>query len=159
MAQPVPFRRYIPDNTKDDLTRKVEAAPTEHAEALLSIYQLLQQLHDTGTLDLLRGMFGAGDAVVNHVVDIVSKPEMVNLLRSGLAIGGLIANIDPEVLDAAIKGTPEERRTKKTPSFWAISKQLRSDETLLGLSVATNLLTALGTAVKKSRAAAQHEEG
>ena len=158
MAQPVPFRRYSPEDTKDDLTRKVEAAPTEHAEALLSVYQLLQQLHDTGTLNLLRGMFGAGDAVVNHVVDIVSRPEMVNLLRSGLAVGALVSNIDPEALDTAIKGTPEERRKRKAPSLWAISKQLRSEEALLGLSVAANLLTALGSAVKKSRATAAAEE-
>ena len=157
MAQPVPFRRYIPENTKDDLTRKVEAAPTEHADALLSLYQLLPQLHDTGTLNLLRGMFGAGDAVVNHVVDIVSRPEMVNLLRSGLAVGGLVSNIDPEALDTAIQGKPEDRG--KTPSLWTIGKQMRSEEALLGLSVAANLLTALGTAVKKSRAAAETEKG
>ena len=156
MAQPVPFRRYIPENTKDDLTRKVEAAPTEHADALLSLYQLLQQLHDTGTLNLLRGMFGAGDAVVNHVVDIVSRPEMVNLLRSGLAVGGLVSNIDPEALDTAIQGKPEDRG--KTPSLWTIGKQMRSEEALLGLSVAASLLTALGTAVKKSRAAAETEK-
>jgi uncharacterized protein YjgD (DUF1641 family) len=152
MAQPVPFRRFIPEDTKDDLTRKVEAAPTEHAEAVLSGYELLQQLHDTGTLNLLRGMFGAGDAVVNHVVNIVSAPEMVNLLRTALALGTLGASIDPDALHTAIQGKPEDRNAK-APSLWDISKQMRSEEARLGLSLAVNLLTALGTAVKKQRAA------
>ena len=138
MAQPVPFRRYIPEDTKDDLTRKVEAAPTEHAEAVLSGYQLLQQLHDTGTLNLLRGMFGAGDAVVNHVVNIVSAPEMVNILRNGLSLGTMASNIDPDALHTAIHGKPEER-SAKAPSMWSLLKKMR------------NLLTLLGGAVKKTR--------
>ena len=154
MAQPVPFRRYIPEDTKDDLTRKVEAAPTEHAEAILSGYKLLQQLHDTGTLNLLRGMFGAGDAVVNHVVNIVSAPEMVNILRNGLSVGTLAANISPDALHTAIHGKPEERKSKP-PSFWAIFKQMFTEEARLGLSVAMNLLILMGSAVKKTRATSE----
>jgi uncharacterized protein YjgD (DUF1641 family) len=151
MAQPVPFRHYIPEDTRDDLTRKVEAAPTEHAEAVLSGYQLLQQLHDTGTLDLLRGMFGAGDAVVNHVVNIVSAPEMVNILRNGLALGTMASNIDPDALHTAIHGKPEDRNAKP-PSLWAIGKQMFTEEARIGLSVAMNLLILMGSAVKKTRA-------
>jgi uncharacterized protein YjgD (DUF1641 family) len=154
MAQPVPFRRYIPEDTKDELTRKVEAAPTEHADAVLSGYQLLQQLHDTGTLDLLRGMLGAGDAVVNHVVDIVSKPEMVNVLRSALALGTVLSNVDPDSLHTAIEGKPEDRNAK-APSLWAIGKQIRSEEARLGLAAAMNLLTVFGAAIKKQRKAAE----
>ncbi len=154
MAQPVPFRRYIPEDTKSDMARKVEAAPTEHAAALLSGYQLLQQLHDTGTLDLLRGLFGAGDAVVNHVVDVVSAPIMVNLLRNGLALGTVAGNLNPDLLDEAIKGKPEERK-QKAPSLWAISKLLRTEEARLGLAVAAKLLVAMGGAVKKTREAAE----
>ena len=150
MAQPVPFRRYIPEDTKDDLTRKVEAAPTEHAEAVLSGYQLLQQLHDTGTLNLLRGMFGAGDAVVNHVVNIVSAPEMVNILRNGLSLGTMASNIDPDALHTAIHGKPEERNAK-APSMWSLLKKMRTEEARVGLSVAMNLLILLGGAVKKTR--------
>ena len=151
MAQPVPFRRYIPENTKDDLTRKVEAAPTEHAEAILSGYQLLQQLHDTGTLDLLRGMFGAGDAVVHHVVNIVSAPEMVNILRNGLSLGTLASSISPDALHTAIHGRPEERKAKP-PSLWTIGRQMFSEDARIGLSVAMNLLILMGSAVKQTRA-------
>ncbi len=151
MAQPVPFRRYIPEDTKADAACKVEAAPTEHADAVLSGYQLLQQLHDTGTLDLLRGMFGAGDAVVNHVVNIVSAPEMVTLLRNALAVGTLVANIDPDLLHHAIDGRPEDKDAK-APSLWSLSKKIQTEEARLGLGVTLDLLTALGSAVKKQRA-------
>jgi uncharacterized protein YjgD (DUF1641 family) len=154
MAQAVAFRRYIPENTKDDIAAKVEQAPAEHGEAILSAYQLLQQLHDTGTLDLLRGMLGAGDAVVNHVVDVISTPQMVNALRNLLALGTVLGNLDPELLHTAIKGQPEDR-DRKAPSLFAILRQMRTEEARLGLGVAVGLLSAFGSAVKQERAAAE----
>jgi uncharacterized protein YjgD (DUF1641 family) len=151
MAEPVPFRRYIPPDDRDDLARKIEAAPKDHAEALLSSLQLLQQLHDTGTLDLLRGAVGAGDAVVNHVVNIISSPEMVNVLRNLLALGKIVGSIDPDSLHAAIEGSPEDRRNGP-PSLFAIARQMNTEEARTGLSVAVRLLTLLGGAVNTERA-------
>ncbi len=151
MAQPVPFRRFIPPDTRDDLARRIDEAPRDHAEALLSSLQLLQQLHDTGTLDLLRGAVGAGDAVVNHVVDIISTPEMVIALRNLLALSKVLASIDPDALHVAIEGRPEERGGKP-PSLLAIGKQMNTDEARLGLSAAVRLLKAFGGAIKKERA-------
>jgi uncharacterized protein YjgD (DUF1641 family) len=150
MAQPVPFRRFIPTDTRSDVEKKVEAAPKDHGEAILSSLQLLQQLHDTGTLDLLRGMVGAGDAVVNHVVNIISSPEMVAALRNLLALGTVLATIDPDALHTAIQGRPEDR-DKKPPSLFAITKQMNTEEARLGLSAAIGLLTVFGGAVKKER--------
>ena len=122
MAQPVPFRRFIPTDTKDDIAQQVENAPRDHGDALLSSLKLLQELHDTGTIDLLRGLVGRGDAVVNHVVDIISTPQMIDALRNLLSLGTLLTAINPDALHEAIHGRPEER-DKKPPSLFAITKQ------------------------------------
>lgn len=156
MAQPVPFRKFIPVDTRSEVVKKVEAAPAEHGDAILSSLQLLQQLHDTGTLDLLRGMIGAGDAVVNHVVSIISTPEMVSALRNLLALGTVLASVDPDSLHTAIQGRPEERKNKP-PSLFAITKQMNTEEARLGLSAAVGLLTIFGGAIKKERAKASEE--
>jgi len=150
MAQPVPFRKFVPPDTRDDLARKIDEAPRDHAEALLSSLQLLQQLHDTGTLDLLRGAVGAGDAVVNHIVNIISTPEMVNGLRNLLTLSKVLANIDPDSLHNAIDGRPEDRN-RKPPSLLSIGKQMNSEDARLGLATAMQLLTAFGGAIRKSR--------
>ena len=150
MAQPVPFRRFIPTDTKDDIAQQVENAPREHGDALLSSLKLLQELHDTGTIDLLRGLVGRGDAVVNHVVDIISTPEMIDALRNLLSLGTLLTAIDPEALHTAIHGRPEER-DKKPPSLFAITRQMNTEEARVGLAAAVGLLTAFGGAIKKER--------
>ena len=150
MAQPVPFRRFIPTDTKDEIAQQVENAPRDHGDALLLSLKLLQELHDTGTLDLLRGLVGRGDAVVKHVVDIISTPQMIDALRNLLSLGTLLTAISPDALHEAIHGRPEER-DKKPPSLFAITKQMNSEEARVGLAAAVGLLTAFGGAIKKER--------
>jgi uncharacterized protein YjgD (DUF1641 family) len=153
MAQPVPFRKFVPTDTKDEIVRQVENAPKDHGDALLSSLKLLQELHDTGTLDLLRGLVGRGDAVVNHVVNIISTPEMIDAMRNLLALGTLLTAINPDELHIAIQGKSEDRKSKP-PSLFALSKQMNTEEARLGISAAVGLLTAFGGAIKKERAKA-----
>ena len=53
MAIAVDFRKFTPRNSREDLIRKVEQAPVEHAEAVLAAYDLLQRLHEKGMIDKL----------------------------------------------------------------------------------------------------------
>jgi len=50
MAIAVDFREFTPADSREDLIRRVEQAPVEHAEAVLATYDLLQRLHEKGLL-------------------------------------------------------------------------------------------------------------
>src|SRR5439155_14820874 len=52
MAQPIPLQMPARD-PRVELQVRLQNAPLQHAEALLSGYELLQRLHDRGVLDLL----------------------------------------------------------------------------------------------------------
>jgi len=84
MAIAVDFREFQPVDRREDLIRRVEQAPVEHAEAVLAAYDVLERLHEKGLLDLINGLLSAGETVVNHVVDVVSSKEMVTALRIAL---------------------------------------------------------------------------
>ncbi len=65
MAKPLPLVLKPPqisneNDVREDLQRKLAEAPVEHAAAILSLYELVQKLHDSGSLDLLRGFFWRG---------------------------------------------------------------------------------------------------
>ena len=98
MAIAVDFREFTPRNSRDDLIRRVEQAPVEHAEAVLAAYDLLQRLHEKGVIDLLNGLLSAGDTVVERAVDVVSSKEMVTALRIALIFSNLLSSIDPDKL-------------------------------------------------------------
>jgi len=75
MAKLVDFRTFTPKDSREDLARRLQEAPNEHAEAFLAGYDLLQRLHEKGIIDLLNGLLSAGDTVVERVVDVISSRE------------------------------------------------------------------------------------
>jgi uncharacterized protein YjgD (DUF1641 family) len=148
MAVAVDFREFRPVDARNDLIRRVEQAPVEHAEAILSAYELLQQLHEKGMLDLLTGVLSAGETVVNHVVGVISSKEMVNMLRMGLIFSNLLSSIDPDKLSSVIA-----QAGKEPPSLLAIGKQATSKEARRAMAVAMGLLNVIGAALEKPQAA------
>lgn len=149
MAIPVAYRVFTPADAREELKRKIDAAPIDHAQALLGAYDLLEQAHRSGTLELLRGLLAAQDTVVNHVVDVVSQPEMVRALRNLLVLGKLLGSIDPADLEASL-GATEQKAQKGAPSVFSLLGRASTSDARRGLDVAMGLMSALGAAAAKS---------
>jgi uncharacterized protein YjgD (DUF1641 family) len=147
MAVAVDFREFRPVDARNDLIRRVENAPVEHAEAVLSAYELLQQLHEKGMLELLTGLLNAGDTVVNHVVGLISSKEMVTALRIGLIFSNLLSSIDPDKLHNIIADAGKE-----TPSLLSIGKMATSKDARRGMATAVGLLNVFGAALITEKA-------
>jgi uncharacterized protein YjgD (DUF1641 family) len=147
MAVAVDFREFRPVDTRNDLIRRVEHAPVEHAEAVLSAYELLQQLHEKGMLELLTGLLNAGETVVNHVVGVVSSKEMVTALRIGLIFSNLLTSIDPDKVHNVIADAG-----KDTPSLLSIGKLATSKDARRGMATAVRLLNVFGAALNTQKA-------
>jgi uncharacterized protein YjgD (DUF1641 family) len=146
MAVAVDFREFTPVDSREDLIRRVEQAPIEHAEAVLATFDLLQRLHEKGLLALLNGLLSAGDTVVEHVVDVVSSKEMVTALRIGLIFSNLLNSIDADALHAVVAGAGKE-----TPSLLALGRKAASKDARRGLATAVGLLNLFGAALNKQQ--------
>ena len=142
MAVAVDFREFTPQNSRNDLIRRVEQAPVEHAEEVLAAYDLLERLHEKGMIELLNGVLAAGDTVVERVVDLISSREMIRALRMVLMLSNLMNSINPDELHAVISNADKE-----TPSLFAIGKQAASKEARRGMAAAVSLLELLGKAL------------
>lgn len=150
MAVAVDFRTFQPANSREDLIRRVEAAPEEHAEAILAAYDLLQKLHEKQILSLLSGLLSAGDTVVNHVVELISSKEAVNALRVALMLGNLLKSIDPDDLHTILNSPKEE-----PPSLFALGKQATSKESRRVMGTGLAVLGLLGSALEKQSSKAE----
>jgi uncharacterized protein YjgD (DUF1641 family) len=146
MAKPVEIKPQ-PRNAREELQRRLDNAPVEHADALLSLYDLLQQAHNSGTLDVLRGALGAGDEVLNHVVRLTTQPEAVRSIRNLLILGKLLGSVDPERLHRLSEALPQaldESETKEPPSLFALLRRFRSKESRRALAAGATLLEGVG---------------
>jgi uncharacterized protein YjgD (DUF1641 family) len=150
MAPPVPFKPVIQSNPREDKTKRIENAQLEHRDAVLAAYDLLQKLHDSGTLDLLRGAAAARDALLNQLALVLDTPEAVMALRNLIMMVKALAGIDPGFLRETLEGIAQAA-TEKTigdpPSLWELIKRLRTKNTRRGLAAAVGVLEGLGRTI------------
>src|SRR5258705_4887199 len=122
MAQPIRLE-FPPRDPRAELQTRLQNAPLQHAEALLSGYELLQGLHDRGVLDLLRGGLGSSDKVLPILVDAANTPEAIVATRNLLILGKVVFTLEPALLVNIAKAVPNsfaQARKGKPLSLWQI---------------------------------------
>jgi uncharacterized protein YjgD (DUF1641 family) len=155
MAKPVPMKSITQADPREELQKRIQDAPIAHADAVLSAYELLQQLHDTGTLDVLRGALGAGDALVEHAVSLLTAPESVVALRNLILMGKVLGSINPEVFHALLEGIPQatgQTPGGKPPSLFALGRRIASPNARRGMAAAISVMEILGRGLAKEAA-------
>ena len=114
MAQPIPLE-IPPRNPRAELRARLEQAPEEHAEAVLAAYEVLQELHNRGVLDIMRGFLAASDDILEKVVDNIRTPEAIRAIRNLLFWRQILGSIEPEwfkgIFQAIPKALPKQQRS------------------------------------------------
>jgi len=147
MAQPVEFRKFTPQDSRGDLMRRIQDAPEDHAEALLSLYDLLERLHEKGLIDTANGLLSASTTVVDRLVDVVSSKQAVSGLRMGLMVANLLENIDTNRVHSILTESEE-----KPPSLLKLGRDALSEDARRGLSTGIGLLNVFGAALRPKNA-------
>lgn len=173
MAHAISFKP-APLDPHLELMKRLDAAPREHAEALLVGWDLLQTAHDQGILDLAQGLIGGKDIITGKLAEAANLPESLAAIRNGIAMARLLASIDPDMLQrlaralgeetqdtaerekiAASHGTKaaaaamKQKKADDPPSLWQMLKMAVSADARRGLGFGLKMLTALGKATKE----------
>ncbi|MDW5266351.1 MULTISPECIES: DUF1641 domain-containing protein [Acidobacteriaceae] len=151
MANPITFKP-LPVDPHLELERRLNAAPREHAEALLVVYDILQAAHDNGLLDTAHGLISARDTIFGKLAEYAKTPEGETGIRNLLAAAKVLASLDPEVLDqlsrSVVDASQQHQPEQKPPSLWQLFKRTNSEDGRRGLSFLTLLLSGLGRSLK-----------
>lgn len=152
MATPISFKPN-PVDPHLELERRLNAAPREHAEALLVVYDILQAAHDNGLLDTAHGLISARDTIAGKLAEYAKTPEGETGIRNLLATAKIVAALDPEVLDQLSKSilaaSQQHKQEQKPPSLWQLFKRTNTEDSRRGLSFLTLLLSGLGKSLKE----------
>lgn len=128
MAEPIQLNRIDPHPTRE-IQARLEAAPVEHAEAILAAYALLQELQDQGVLDFLRGLTGARGEIVTRLSEAANTPEAIAAMRNIISMLRILGSIDPDTLhEIADIVTKSKERERASPGVWKILRRLGSKE-------------------------------
>src|SRR5436853_5747984 len=122
---------FPPRDGRSELQARLRSAPLQHAEALLSGYDLLQRLHNRGVLDLLRGGLGSSDKVLSIIVDAAKTPEAINATRNFLILSKVVFTLEPDLLEDIAKAVPKslaQARAQKPLSLLQLLKTMCSQD-------------------------------
>jgi uncharacterized protein YjgD (DUF1641 family) len=152
MARPIPLE-LPPHDPREELRKRLDEAPIEHAEALLDSWELLQQLHDRGVLQLLRGALGASDKLIETAVDAAKSDESVRAMRNALILGKMLGSINPEVLQCFAAATTEtlgcyQKPIIEPPGLFSLLNQFRHKELRRSMALINRFLETLGNQIK-----------
>lgn len=147
MARPIRLESLNGDAHEE--SRRLDEAPVEHAEALLAGYKLLQELHDRGLLDILRGALSSSDFILESVVETAKTPEAIRIVRNLILLSKVFGNIEPELLDRIAGAVPAglaqiSSAKTNTPGLFSLLQRLNSPDCRRGMAFAAALLESLG---------------
>ncbi len=145
MAQPIVFE--APAKPAPANMERLRNAPEEHAEAILSAYELLQLLHDRGVLNLLRGLVGGGDELIGTISAAMATPESIRGIRNFVLLTKFFANIPPDVLTSlaeTVSAGAKREKAHKAPGLLHLMWRLRNEDSRHAAAVALDLLEGLG---------------
>ena len=146
MAEPI-LLNLPPSDPRETLYKRLESAPHEHAEALLTTYDILQGLHDQGILELAKGALGSSEKVLQIVVDAANTPAVIRGIRNVMILAKIAAAFDPRLLESLAKAVPEglaEAQKSKPLGYWQLVIKLLSRDTRRVLVAGACVLESLG---------------
>jgi uncharacterized protein YjgD (DUF1641 family) len=152
MARPIALE-LPPRDPRDELRKRLEQAPVEHAEALLDSYDLLEKLHQHGVLELVRGALGASDKLVETAVDATKSDESVRAIRNAIILGKILGAINPDVLQGVAVAIEEtlgcyQKPVIEPPGLFSLLSQFRHKELRRSMALINRFLEVLGNQIK-----------
>ena len=88
--------------------------PAQHAEALLGCYELIEQVHDAGVFQVLRGALSAGGKMVETAVEARRRREAIRALRNAIILARCWGAINPELLQCFANAVGETLGSAKS---------------------------------------------
>ncbi|HTL55619.1 MAG TPA: DUF1641 domain-containing protein [Candidatus Limnocylindrales bacterium] len=162
MAQPIPLQLPTRD-PRAELQARLQNAPLDHAEALLSAYELIQSCHDRGVFELLRGAIGSSDKVLDIVVGALNTPESTRGIRNLIILAKTLGTIEPELVEGFARSLPEaialtKASESKPPGFWGIVRKFKNRNFRRGLVLVNSMLEAFGRNLRPEAATASQRD-
>jgi uncharacterized protein YjgD (DUF1641 family) len=158
MAKPIALapKREGAEAARDELRRRIESAPLEHAEALLSLWDLLEAAHENHVLDVARGALSSSNEILARLAETARSESSVRAMRNAILLAELLGAIDPAVLGAIARTVPaalaaaheQARQEKDPPSLLRVARDLTSPDARRAHAVVASVLNAMGRSMK-----------
>ncbi|GMA62725.1 DUF1641 domain-containing protein [Alicyclobacillus fastidiosus] len=103
MAKPTTNVNRLEPTKEDqlkDASQAMQEAFAAHGEAINSLLVVIQDLHDSGLLDILHALLNSKEKVASIALEQILKPSVLNTIKNAMTACSMVSKIDPSHVNA-----------------------------------------------------------
>ncbi|WP_077624887.1 DUF1641 domain-containing protein [Sediminibacillus massiliensis] len=154
MAEPIKQIKRIElseEEIREQELRELEDTLLNNKDAIMESMNIIHNMHEKGVLNLLSGLFGQGDKVLNTLVQSADKPEATNTIKNLLLLLGTAGLIDVKQLEplllrfgAGIERVAEEEDKDSKTGILDLFRAMKDPEINRSLTILMTFLKGMG---------------
>ncbi|GAA0326056.1 hypothetical protein GCM10008967_15790 [Bacillus carboniphilus] len=148
-------------NAEEERTEDLAAILTqiaENREAIQTSLMILQELHQAGILDMLKGLLRTREKVGSIAIEQINQPGMHNIIKNGMSAVQLLSSLDPNQLKQIFGGlshglhkASEGNEKKEQASMWGLMKSMRDPNVRTSLNTMVHFLNGMGEGLNQKQ--------
>lgn len=159
MARPIKSIERDPQYLAKERTENIESIVNqiaENREVIQDSLTILKELHESGLLDIVKGLLSTREKVGALAMEQINQPGMLNILRNVISGVEFLSSIDSKQLNhmlAGISNGLEHVSDTKTgsASLWGTIKATKDPNVLMALQTIVQFLEGMGKSVSDQR--------
>ncbi|QHS22378.1 DUF1641 domain-containing protein [Virgibacillus sp. MSP4-1] len=130
----------------------------DNREIIQDTLIILQELHATGVLDMLKGLLRTREKVGQIAIEQINQPGMHNIIKNGMNTIGLLAEMDSDQLKAMFSGlntglekAAESAKAQEEVGLWGLMKSVRDPNVRTSMNTMVNFLEGMGNGLNQQK--------
>ncbi|MFB5191288.1 DUF1641 domain-containing protein [Alicyclobacillus fastidiosus] len=154
MAKPTTNVNRLEPTTEEqlaDASREVQKAFAEHGDAIKSLLAVVQDLYDSGVLEMMHALLNSKEKVASIALEQILKPSVLNTIKNAMTACSMVSKIDPEQLstlvDALVVGLrrgQDNVESGKRVGVLQLAKTLRNSDVNRTFALLLGVLEGMG---------------
>jgi uncharacterized protein YjgD (DUF1641 family) len=129
---------------------------SENREAITSSLEILNELQNSGVLNILKGVLKAREKAAAIALEQINQPSMHNTIKNGFNAFEFLGTLDPEKLKIILNGiskgldeTSDMNGKNESISVWGMMKSIRDPDVNAALIFMMGFLKGMGKEIEK----------
>jgi uncharacterized protein YjgD (DUF1641 family) len=158
MAKPIrDIEKQVPNAAVEEAQamQEVLRAAVKHKDALLELFELVNELHEAGLLEAANALLQNRHKVGVIGITQLNKSGAQRMIKNGMSAVQVLGKLDPQKVEQLLGGVASgvdhavAAKQERPAGLWGMVKQMRDPQVQSSLGVMLNFLRGMGNGMQK----------
>ena len=145
--------KHIPSELEErtEAIKKLVNMTADNHEAFMTIVEVVEELHESGILDMAKGLLRTREKVGVIAVEQLNQPSMHRVIQNGTNAFKFFGSIDPQQLQNMLNGvtrglqkSADDMTKEEKLGLWGMAKKMRDPDVNASMTTLMGFLQGMG---------------